>query len=174
MTGAENRRSGAGWRSPAGIGTIAAVASVLVAVIALFVDSGDEVPAPAPTSSPAAAHIFAYGTTMPGHLRHSLIQDFVAEAVPAGVPGRLYDSGSGYPAAKFGGGSGQGTIEGYLLRLRPGREAEAMRAFTAFEAGLFEPVAVTTVDGVPATAYEWIGSVDGLTPLTGRWQGPEA
>jgi gamma-glutamylcyclotransferase (GGCT)/AIG2-like uncharacterized protein YtfP len=128
----------------------------------------------APAAAPTTQHtyVFVYGTTMPGHLRHPLIEDFVAETLRATVIGRLYDSGKGYPAAKFGGG--QGTVEGYLLRLRPERVAEARRAFTEFEAGLFESVTVTTDAGVSATAYEWIGSVDGLTRLDGMWTGPEA
>jgi gamma-glutamylcyclotransferase (GGCT)/AIG2-like uncharacterized protein YtfP len=148
------------------------VAGVLVAVIALFADrGGDADPSSVPSS--VDAYVFVYGTTMPGHLRYPFIEDFVAETTRARVPGRLYDSGSGYPAAKFGGGSAQGAIEGYLLRLRPERVAEAKRAFTEFEAGLFEPVPVTTDGGVTATAYEWIGSVDGLPRLDGMWNGPE-
>ena len=99
-------------------------------------------------------------------------------AAPAGasaarVTGRLYASGNGYPAAKFGGG--QRPIEGYLLRLRPDRVSEARRTFTEMEAGLFEAVPVETESGVAATAYEWIGSIDGLPPIDdGRWTGPEA
>lgn len=169
MTGSDNRWTSGGWRSPAGIGTIAAVAGVLVAVLTLFIDrGGDANPSAAPGSTDA--YMFVYGTTMPGHSRYFLIEDFVAEATRATVPGRLYDSGSGYPAAKFGGGSA--TIEGYLLRLRPERATEAKRKFTEIEAGLFEPVPVTTHDGVTATAYEWIGPVDGLPRLEGAWTGP--
>lgn len=172
MAGADNRWTGGGWRSPAGIGTIAAVAGVLVAVIALFADRGGDAN-PSATPSSTHAYMFVYGTTMPGHLRYGLVEDFVAETTRATVPGRLYDSGNGYPAAKFGGGSGQGTIEGYLLRLRPERVAEARRTFTELEAGLFEPVTVTTDGGVTATAYEWIRPVDGLQRLDGMWNGPE-
>jgi len=165
------RRARDGWRSPAGIGTIAAVAGVLVAVLALFVNRADSGGAPAAAPSAEHTYFFVYGTTMPGHLRYSLIEDFVAEASPATVPGRLYDSGNGYPAAKFGGG--QGSIEGYLLRLRPERVAEARRTFTEMEAGMFEPVTVTTDRGVTATAYEWIDDVDGLQRLDGMWNGDE-
>lgn len=169
MTDTDNRWTKGGWRSPAGIGTIAAVAGVLVAVIALFIDRGDSSPSPAPSSTDT--YMFVYGTTMPGHLRYSAIEDFVAETRRASVQGRLYDSGSGYPAAKFGGG--QGTIEGYLLRLRPDRVHEAREAFTAFEAGLFVEASVVTESGVTATAYEWIGSVEGFPRLTGLWSGAE-
>ena len=170
MAGTDSRWTSSGWRSPAGIGTIAAVAGVLVAVIALFVDRGGDA-GPSAAQGSAEVYMFVYGTTMPGHLRYPLIEDFVAETARAKVPGRLYDSGNGYPAAKFSGGSGQ--IEGYVLRLRPDRVAEARRAFTEFEAGLFEPVPVTTDGGVSATAYEWIGSIDGLSRLDGMWNGPE-
>ncbi|GAA1620256.1 gamma-glutamylcyclotransferase [Catellatospora bangladeshensis] len=169
MAEAETGSTRAGWRTPAGIGTIAAVLSVIVAVIALFVDpGGDDGATPSAASSPAQTYMFVYGTTMPGHLRYPDIEDFVAEATEASVPGRLYDSGAGYPAAKF---SGQGTIHGYLLRLRPDRVTEAVTAFTQFEAGMFLHVQVTTADGVTATAYEWINSVDGMKQLPdGRWE----
>jgi len=156
-----------GWRSPAGIGTIAAVAGVLVAVLALFVDTGG---GDAGDGS-RDAHYFVYGTTMPGHLRYKQIEDFVVATTRASVTGRMYDSRAGYPAAKF---SGQGTVEGYLLRIRPDRLSEAKRTFTEMEAGLFEPVEVETKDGVAATAFEWIGSVDDLEQLSGMWNGPEA
>ncbi len=157
-----------GWRSPAGIGTIAAVVGVIVAVIALFMTPGDGDEPPTSTDT----YYFVYGTTMPGHLRYDAIEDFVAEATRTSVTGRLYDTRDGFPAAKFGGG--QGTIEGYLLRMRPDRLSEAKRTFTEMEAGLYEPVEVRAKDGTTATAFEWIGSVDGLERLDGIWNRPEA
>ncbi|HEX6870565.1 MAG TPA: gamma-glutamylcyclotransferase family protein [Micromonosporaceae bacterium] len=173
MTDDGNRWSRGGWRSPAGIGTIATVASVLVAVVALIFTNGGGGPsnvgaaAPATPSAAQQTWFFVYGSTMPGQSRYYLIEDYVAETVRASVAGRLYDTGADYPAAKFGGG--QGTIEGYLLRLRPDRASEAKRTFTEIEAGLFEPVQVQTANGVSATAYEFIGPVDGMTRLDGMW-----
>jgi gamma-glutamylcyclotransferase (GGCT)/AIG2-like uncharacterized protein YtfP len=167
---------GGRWRSPGGISALAGVAGVAVALLAIFVNSGgatDDGAGPPQPTGPEHTYLFVYGTTMPGHLRYEFIQDFVAEATPDRVTGRLYDSGYGYPAARFGGG--QGTIEGYLLRLRPDRISEARRTFTELEAGLFEAVPVETTAGVTATAYEWIGATDGLTRIEdGRWIGPEA
>jgi gamma-glutamylcyclotransferase (GGCT)/AIG2-like uncharacterized protein YtfP len=157
-----------GWRSPAGIGTIAAVVGVIIAAIALFMTPGDGEDGPTSTDT----YYFVYGTTMPGHLRYELIEDFVAKATRASVTGRLYDSGSGYPAAKFS--SSEDAVEGYLLRIRPDRLSEAKRTFTAMESGLFEPVEVQTDDGTKATAFEWIGSIDGLERLNGMWDRPEA
>jgi hypothetical protein len=108
---------------------------------------------------------------MPGHVRYPQIQDFVAETQPATVPGRLYDSGAGYPVAKFGGGDG--VIEGHLLLIRQDRLPEARRTFTEIEAGLFEPVTVTTTSGLAATAYEYIGPADGLARIGSQWTGAE-
>lgn len=158
------------WRSPGGIGAIASVVGVLVAIIALLAGAGGIGPAATPTEDPAE-YFFVYGTTMPGHLRYPLIEEFIAAATPDRVTGRLYDSGAGYPAAKFGGGIKM--IEGFRLEIRPGREAEARRAFTAMESGLFDPVTIRTEAGFEVTAYEWVDPVDGLEELDGRWDRPE-
>lgn len=171
-----NRWNQGGWRSPAGISSIAAVVGVLLAAAAFLVGTrpAPEASQPASPTSTAATgtYVFVYGTTMPGHLRYQYIEGFIAEATRDTVSGRLYDSGAGYPAATFG--AGLGTIEGYLLRLRPDRAHEALRTFTEMEAGLFHPATVTTGGGVEATAYEWIGSTQGLPLVTGMWSGPEA
>jgi hypothetical protein len=172
-----------GWRSPGGIGAIASVAGVLVAIVAILV-SQPGVAAPLPTTavpsaaapsapgpSTSATFFFVYGTTMPGHLRYPLIEEFVAAHTPDRVTGHIYDTGAGYPAAKFGGGLTW--IDGYRLEIRAGREAEARRAFTAFESGLFDPVSLKTEAGFPVTTYEWIGSVEGFEELGGRWDRPE-
>ena len=160
----DNRWTRGGWRSPVGISTIAAVVGVLIAAVGLYVSNRPE-----PSHDP---YLFVYGTTMPGHLRYPDIKHFVAKAERDSVEGELFDSGAGYPAAKFG--AATGTIEGYVLKLRPDRVDEALRTMTAMESGLFHPTKVTTAGGVLATAYEWIGTTDGLTPLTGMWSGPEA
>ncbi len=157
------------WRTPGGIGAIASVAGVIVAVIAILIGSGGA-GQPAPSTDPAE-YFFVYGTTMPGHLRYPLIEEFVAASTPDRVTGRLYDSGAGYPAAKFGGGIKM--IDGYRLEIRRGREAEARRAFTAMESGLFDPVTIRTEAGVEVTAYEWLDAVEGLEELDGRWDRPE-
>jgi gamma-glutamylcyclotransferase (GGCT)/AIG2-like uncharacterized protein YtfP len=166
----EPRASRERWLSPGGIGAIAGIVGAIAAVVALFLTRSDpDPPAPAPTQQ--HTYLFVYGTTMPGHTRYPLIEQFVARATPDSVEGQLFDTGFGYPAAKFG--AGLGTIEGYLLRLRPERVADARRTFTEIEAGLFEPVSVETASGVEATAYEWIRSTDGMEPIDGMWSGEE-
>jgi gamma-glutamylcyclotransferase (GGCT)/AIG2-like uncharacterized protein YtfP len=174
----DNRWTRGGWRSPAGISSIAAVVGILIAAAGLFLTNRTQPTTPAATAlttTPAPAngtYLFVYGTTMPGHVRYPDIEQFVAEAKRDSVAGRVYDSGSGYPAATFGAGSG--TIEGYVLRLRPDRVDEALRTMTDIESGLFHPTTVTTAGGVTATAYEWIDSTEGLAPVTGMWSGTEA
>jgi len=161
-----------GWRSPTGIGTIAAVVGVLVAVIALFVDrSGDTGPAVATPTTSVDTYLFVYGTTMPGHYRYSRIEEYVASTSRDTASGRIFDTGVGYPAAKFG---GTGTIYGYVLKLRPDRASEALREYTEMESGLFHPTTITTSSGVTATAYEYIDSIEGMPAVTGEWTGPEA
>lgn len=159
------------WRSPGGIGAMASVVGVLIAIIALVAGAGVVGQVPATTDDPST-YFFVYGTTMPGHLRYQYIEEFVAAATPDRVTGRLYDSGAGYPAAKFGGGIKM--IEGFRLEIRPGREVEARRAFTSMESGLFDPVTIRTEAGFEVNAYEWVDSVEGFEELDGRWDRPEA
>ncbi len=160
------------WWSPAWIGAIAAVASTLIAAVALFAanDSGPDEPEP---SAQEATHYFMYGTMMPGHLRYPEIDDFVGSTTRDGVAGHLFDSGAGYPAAKFD--AGETEVEGYLLRILPGEEAEAARTIAEQEGNLFRPVTVETRGGTEAIAYEWVGSTEGLEELPdGVWDREEA
>lgn len=146
---------------------LGAVAAILAALGASCTTSEPNV---TPTSSPGEDHVFVYGTLMPGHLRHPLIERYVAEATRDSVPGRLFDTGAGYPAAKFG--PGDGVVEGYVLRLHPDEADRARRTLRQIEAGLYREVSVRTESGVVATAFEWIGSTDGMQPLQGLWRGP--
>ena len=43
--------------------------------------------------------IFVYDTLMPGHLRWGLVEPHAVVHRPATVPGRLFDTGLGWPAA---------------------------------------------------------------------------
>lgn len=46
--------------------------------------------------------LFVYGTLMPGHLRWGMLAPHALDQRPATVPGTLYDTGQGWPAAVFG------------------------------------------------------------------------
>jgi gamma-glutamylcyclotransferase (GGCT)/AIG2-like uncharacterized protein YtfP len=173
---AETNEGGRGdrerWWSPAWIGAIAAVASTLIAAVALFAasDSGPDEPEP---SAQEATHYFMYGTMMPGHLRYPEIDDFVESTTRDRVAGHLFDSGLGYPAATFD--AGETEVEGYVLRILPGEEAEAAKTIADQENNLFSPVTVETRGGTEAIAYEWVGSTEGLEELPdGVWDREEA
>jgi gamma-glutamylcyclotransferase (GGCT)/AIG2-like uncharacterized protein YtfP len=141
------------------------VTCVLAVITFLVIDLAGSDDPPPPT--PDGNLVFVYGTSMPSHSRYSYIEHYVESHRPAQVDGHLYDSGAGYPAAKFGPGD---LIHGYLLTLRPDSAAEFFTQMTQIEAGLFRPVGVTTRDGTRAQAFEWIGPTDGLTRIE-RWEG---
>ncbi|MCB1038886.1 MAG: gamma-glutamylcyclotransferase [Acidimicrobiales bacterium] len=46
-------------------------------------------------------HLFVYGTLLPGHLRWGLLAPDAVGWSPATVPGELWDTGRGWPAARF-------------------------------------------------------------------------
>ena len=47
------------------------------------------------------ARLFVYGTLKPGHLRWALLAPFAISEQPAEVAGQLFDTGHGWPAARF-------------------------------------------------------------------------
>lgn len=167
------------WRSPAGISAIAAAITCVLGVVTfLFVDlvarpnaappGGAPAPAsPASPSTDAGLLVFVYGTSMPGRSLYGAIDKYVESQRPAEVNGYLYDTGAGYPAAKFGTGD---PIPGYVLTLRAASAQEFFTEMTRIEAGLYDLVPVTTSEGVRARAYEWLGPTDGFQRIP-RWTG---
>lgn len=115
-------------------------------------------------------HLFVYGTLRPGDVRWSLLRPFVAgDGIPDRVPGRLYDTGLGYPAAVFG---DEGVIVGTTFELLADRRDTALAALDEEEGtvgGLFHRVDVVTARGIAAWAYAY-GAGLSLTPITsGDW-----
>ncbi len=141
---------------------MAGVAGVLLIVIGWFVAGelrGEGSPNPEPSEAGSAENlIFVYGSAMPGQWGYDVIDRFVESSTRDEVDGSLYDSGLGYPMAKFDLG---GSIPGFLITLDEATLDDAMRALTQFESGLFHPVEVRTRSGATALAYEWIGSTEG-------------
>ena len=168
------------WLSPTGLCAIAAIAAVLVGVGGVLLQNRGSAPASTPVGpgGPAAAGsaeppqpaLFVYGSSMPGMSRHDLISRYVERSARDTVKGSAYDSGLGYPMAKFG---GDGVIQGVVLWLDRATAQEAMTEMTRVEAGLFHPVSVRTASGVTAQAYEWIGSTEGY-PRIDAWDGSTA
>ena len=116
-------------------------------------------------------HVFVYGTLAPDDVRWTFAAPFVAQRRRATAPGRVFDTGHGYPAARF---DLEGTIEGWLYELAAGREAEALEVLDDVEgvaAGTFRRVRVVAADAVEAWAYELGVDAVGLVDLDGRWPG---
>lgn len=159
------------WLRPGGISAIAGVAAVVVSVIGILIamQPGSS------TSSPSSSNVdqdtkpalFVYGSSMPGQSRYGEIEEYVIEIDKDSVEGLLYDSGLGYPMAKFGPGD---DIPGYVLWLDPETAEDVLIEQTRLESGLFHPVPVRTAGGVTATAYEWIEATDGF-PRIDQWDG---
>lgn len=115
-------------------------------------------------STGGPVYLFVYGTLRPGEVRWHHLAPFVADAgVDATVPGELYDTGRGYPAAVFraGGGAcgviGSGFVRGRVYGLAPQRMDEGLDHLDEVEGavgGLYHRVVVHTSVGPAAWAYE--------------------
>jgi len=112
--------------------------------------------------------IFVYGTLMPGHPLWPELAPFAASWDRATAPGRLWDTGRGYPCVRFD-GAGE-AVPGVVVALRPERVDEALEVLDAVEevGVLYRRVEVDTSAG-RAFAYEWLGAAEGLRALPGGW-----
>ena len=82
----------------------------------------------------------------------------------ASVPGRLYDTGRGYPGAVFA--PGRDLVHGWCCTLAD----PPLAKLDAFEGEEYERITVQCTDGTEALAYHWIAPLDGLRALdNGRW-----
>lgn len=113
--------------------------------------------------------VFVYGTLLPGEARWSLLAPFAEEIVEAVAPGRLFDTGNGYPAARFE--PGPSSIPGVWVRVRAERWDALVELLDRIEGEglLYSRVAVRTSAG-EAISYEWRGQTDGLRELPHGWR----
>lgn len=114
--------------------------------------------------------LFAYGTLLPAQPRwHHLAPFVVDEGEPDAVFGTLFDTGQGYPAARFGGAT---RIVGRSFALVDERLDEALAVLDEVEgavAGLYRRVDVVTAAGLTASAYAYGGGL-ALEPIEhGSW-----
>ncbi|QXC60385.1 gamma-glutamylcyclotransferase [Aquihabitans sp. G128] len=143
------------------------------------------------------AAVFVYGTLMPGHLRWGLIAPSAVGSRPASVEGQLYDTGQGWPAARFtrplgvatiasGAPAALATVPGWWVELAPGAAASLLGQLDEVEgAVLAEPgsgigtdpvpggyrrVRVLTAAGDEAWAYEALEVEPGWVPVD-AWVG---
>ena len=118
-------------------------------------------------------HLFVYGTLRPGQQRWPFLEPFVTDdGHDESVAGTLYDTGHGYPAARF---EGSGNIRGRIYSLRIERLAEALAVLDEVEGAvleLFNRVAVTTLSGREAWAYQFGGDATLVEIASGDWLSP--
>lgn len=109
--------------------------------------------------------LFVYGTLLPGGPLWPELEPFVRAWEPAEAPGRLWDTGRGYPAAHFD-DRGSTAVPGVLVDVSP----EAWPVLDDIEevGVLYRRVHVTTSAGA-AIAYEWLGSTEGMAALVDGW-----
>ncbi len=112
--------------------------------------------------------VFVYGTLQPGQARWGLVEPFVGDPPRrAAVPGQLFDTGLGYPAARFDAVDGS-EIRGSIIPLAPRLVARALTVLDHVEGtahGLYERVVVETTDGERVWSYAWAGDIEILTPI---------
>jgi gamma-glutamylcyclotransferase (GGCT)/AIG2-like uncharacterized protein YtfP len=126
--------------------------------------------------------LFVYGTLRPGESRWSHLAPFVVDRGWVDrVDGRLYDTGRGYPAARFGGEahdvSSPAHIVGEAMVLLGSSRLQALEVLDRVEGavvGLYRRVVVTTHRGIRAWAYEFGAGDEGagldLQPIeSGDW-----
>ena len=113
------------------------------------------------------AAVFVYGTLMPGRLRWPLIELQATTHRRAAVPGRLFDTGQGWPAALFDADAAT-TVPGVLVELRPEWLADLLAELDLVEGvdtGHYERVLVTSTDGDGAWAWSTLQDTSGFTPI---------
>ena len=117
------------------------------------------------------SRFFVYGTLMPGQMRWPVLQPHALSAEVVRARGHLWDTGAGYPAARFD--SAGEDVPGVLVTVAPDAFDEVVLMLDAIEGEgvLFRRVMVDTSGG-PALAYEWIGRTEALSPLVEGWPRP--
>jgi gamma-glutamylcyclotransferase (GGCT)/AIG2-like uncharacterized protein YtfP len=100
---------------------------------------------------------FVYGTLRPGQSRwHHLAPYVIGEGVLDRVAGWLYDTGLGYPAARFSAGA-EARVVGQTFEFAVATTSSALELLDEIEGavrGLYRRVVVLTDRGVSVWAYE--------------------
>lgn len=118
---------------------------------------------------PERTSLFLYGTLMPGQTRWPALEPHVISVESVQAKGRLWDTGAGYPAARFD--QTGPDIPGVLVQVAPELLADVLAMLDRIEGeGVLFRRVETLTSGGPATAYEWIGPTDGMSQLFGSWR----
>ncbi len=118
--------------------------------------------------------LFVYGTLTPDGGAWGLLEPWIVAGTTRAdaVPGTLYDTGRGYPAATFDPGA-PGLVHGVVVELEASRAQAALAALDRYEAHEYARIAVQTASGLEAVTYGWTASLDRCAPVPGgRWLVP--
>lgn len=110
--------------------------------------------------------VFVYGTLKPGHHNWLHIAPYADTARQTTTTGTLYDTGYGWPAAKFG--SDGNPIPGWTVTIRDYYLPVALATLDHIEGiehGLFERITITDTNGEPCWAYQWPSEVEKFTKI---------
>jgi gamma-glutamylcyclotransferase (GGCT)/AIG2-like uncharacterized protein YtfP len=119
--------------------------------------------------------VFLYGTLLPGHLRWGLIDPFATGSRPDVADGQLYDTGRGWPAARFAAPvdaepvpvepppAGDATIPGWLVDVDPSAFPTLIRRLDEVE-GAVAPGTGDTGTGDTGTGASDSGAPGGTGP----------
>jgi len=124
--------------------------------------------APNPDDWPAA--VFVYGTLQPGEPAWPLIAGHAAgRPRRATVPGRVWDTGRGYPALLP---DGSATAPGWLVPVRD--PAELLTRLDSYEGPEYRRIRVAAGEengagGTACWTYAWAAGEGELLPLPGGW-----
>lgn len=116
--------------------------------------------------------VFVYGTLKPGQPRWRILAPFTIHTdtgTGTSVPGRLFDTGYGWPAAVFDHRSSD-RVSGIVVGLDRDSAPDALAILDGVEgvdSGLFRRVLID-VDGRLCWTYHWPGLTEGFRRIT-RW-----
>lgn len=115
--------------------------------------------------------VFVYGTLKPGAVYYPRVALWVVYTTEAAVPGELFDTGFGYPVAKFGEND---LVMGTVLHIAEAVIDQALAVMDQIEdeGKEYRRVRVVTTDGTEAISYEWMGDTSRFRPLAGPWYAP--
>jgi len=123
--------------------------------------------------------LFIYGTLFPGEERWHFLEPFLARnqgepITPDSAAGHLFDSGFGYPAARFDGTNTiADRIVGSLVSLEPSTVEECMELLDVVEGepeGEFHRIIIETDAGVRAWSYQFGLTLPDLARIrNGSW-----
>ncbi len=114
--------------------------------------------------------LFVYGTLRQGDVRWRFLEPYVEDhGHPDTARGALYDTGVGYPGARF---DEAGTIIGHRYTFKPSLTDRALEVMDEVEGaveGLYYRIRIVTDAGATAWAYQYGDGLALRRILSGDW-----